>query len=449
MQINLQSNLQMNMQKFICYRDSPSFYMVSVPFNTLCLFVAEISTTNPVTELRFKECSPLDAQLKTEERAKQQQNQETDPLSGSSLVKQEKFTIVIKPETNANEGEEQMHGSTGLLGNAWGHEENTELMTKHVQNEDANIKIERSDRFSSGAGKKASSKCCMGCDRRIRQYSGQARSYPRKIGNALVDGYLKYLQAIGKPKTKNEVLDGYLCNACFHKYYKKYRIYYDIRLKKRTLSKALQNPAVCPVAWMDNNNSQHHIQGKVQVSRDVYDVLPIPAHSRNLLGTSRQDWNRICLNCDKRIRKTKGQARLYLRKIGKTLVDGYLRYLEALGKSKSKDDVLNGYLCSPCYLQYRKKYRPLYDREFGKRIHIRGLINTARHTEVRRYAKEEPTEDRTLQDEGLEIMQGQVSYAINRKSTSSNTNCISRGKEVARQYIVTCQAHPALLKWVQ
>ena len=130
-------------------------------------------------------------------------------------------------------------------------------------------------------------------------------------------------------------------------------------------------------------------------------------------GTPKKDANiKYCMNCDKRIRKTSRQARSYPRKIGKPIADGYLRYLHSRGKFKSKEEILNGYLCSPCCFEYYRKYRGQYDTELAHRKHRRALTDTAVPPEVPCFPKEELEplmENQYTQDKGIK-MEPQASY---------------------------------------
>ena len=87
-------------------------------------------------------------------------------------------------------------------------------------------------------------KYCLNCEKCIRKTRSQAKSNPRKIGQTQADGYLKYLEANGKTKTKKEVVDGYICNPCYCKYQFKYKGQYDAELENRR--KACSNPATPP-----------------------------------------------------------------------------------------------------------------------------------------------------------------------------------------------------------
>ncbi len=97
------------------------------------------------------------------------------------------------------------------------------------------------------------------------------------------------------------------------------------------------------------------------------------------LGTSkkRAENAKYCLDCDKRIVKTSRQAKSNPRKIGNIQAAGYLKYLEANGKFKSKQDVLDGHLCSPCYTKYQYKYKGQYDPEFENRKKLRTNTTTS------------------------------------------------------------------------
>ncbi len=88
-------------------------------------------------------------------------------------------------------------------------------------------------------------KYCLNCDKRIRQTGTQARSHPRKIGNTQIDGYVSYLEANGKPKTKEEVLSGYICNPCYCQYQAKYKGQYDQDIENRRKSRTNHSNAPC------------------------------------------------------------------------------------------------------------------------------------------------------------------------------------------------------------
>ncbi len=76
---------------------------------------------------------------------------------------------------------------------------------------------------------------------------------------------------------------------------------------------------------------------------------------------------KYCLNCDKCIRRTGTQSKSNPRKIGNTQVDGYIKYLEANGKAKTKEEVVAGFICNPCYCQYQAKYKGQYDQDIENR----------------------------------------------------------------------------------
>ncbi len=173
-------------------------------------------TREPDPDLKMEECDLTE----------HEQNMEMDSETGKASIEQEMKAIVIKPEPTANEGVEQMDGFTGFLGNGGHGQEMPEMVTERVQYLEPNIEKGNSEGYYLGAPKRDypdCSKYCLECEKRIRQSGRQAKSYPHKIGKTLVNGYLQYLQAIGKPKTRNEVLDRYLCSRCHSQYYMKYR----------------------------------------------------------------------------------------------------------------------------------------------------------------------------------------------------------------------------------